>query len=194
MSELLNAWANEWTRINYQHNDIGCSNGAHSSKCWTTAQGEISKKYQRQKKGSFYDSGETDYLTLPYANIYTYFSLRAKCWLRGGVGGQFPRNFIMIQNNSVSTYLSTLGTRGFSLNQFLIVSGVPRSTQQDFTLGGSAPLSNSLSLYIPFSQKRHPFRIPSIEKWYPFATLSRRMHPFKLLQLHRLLNVNKSLT
>ena len=25
-------------------------------------------------------------------NINTYFSLRAKCWLRGGVGGQFPRN------------------------------------------------------------------------------------------------------
>ena len=22
----------------------------------------------------------------------SYFSLRAKCWLRGGVGGQFPRN------------------------------------------------------------------------------------------------------
>ena len=26
------------------------------------------------------------------ANIITYFSLRAKCWLGGGVGGQFPRN------------------------------------------------------------------------------------------------------
>ena len=25
-------------------------------------------------------------------NINTYFSLRAKCWLREGVGGQFPRN------------------------------------------------------------------------------------------------------
>ena len=25
-------------------------------------------------------------------NIKTYFSLRAKCWLRGGVGRQFPRN------------------------------------------------------------------------------------------------------
>ena len=79
------------------------------------------KSTNDRKKGSFYDSGETDYLTLPQANIYTYFSLRAKCWLRAGVGGQFPRNFIMIQNNSVSTYLSTLGTRGFSLNQFLIV-------------------------------------------------------------------------
>ena len=134
-----------------------------------------------KKTGSLYDSGETAHPPLPYANIYTYFSLRAKCWLRGGVGGQFPRNFIMIQNNSVSRYVSTLGTRGFSLNQFLIVSGVPRSTQQNFTLGGSAPLSNSLPLYITFSQKRHPFRIPSIEKWYPFATLSRTLHPFKLL-------------
>ena len=33
---------------------------------------------------------ETAHLPLPYANIITYFSLRAKCW--GGVGGQFPRN------------------------------------------------------------------------------------------------------
>ena len=33
---------------------------------------------------------ETAHLPLPYANINTYFSFRAKCWLRGGVGGQFP--------------------------------------------------------------------------------------------------------
>ena len=37
-------------------------------------------------------SEETVHLPLPKANINTYFSLRAKCWLRGGVGGQFPRN------------------------------------------------------------------------------------------------------
>ena len=30
------------------------------------------------------------------ANIITYFSLRAKCWLGGGVGGQFPRNIIIM--------------------------------------------------------------------------------------------------
>ena len=35
---------------------------------------------------------ETAHLPLPQANINTYFSFRAKCWLRGGVGGQFPRN------------------------------------------------------------------------------------------------------
>ena len=29
---------------------------------------------------------------LMLVNINTYFSLRAKCWLRGGVGGQFPGN------------------------------------------------------------------------------------------------------
>ena len=34
---------------------------------------------------------ETAHLPLPYVNINTYFSLRAKCWIRGGVGGQFPR-------------------------------------------------------------------------------------------------------
>ena len=33
---------------------------------------------------------ETAHLPLPKANINTYFSLRAKCWIRGGVGGQFP--------------------------------------------------------------------------------------------------------
>ena len=30
--------------------------------------------------------------TPPRNQHETYFSLRAKCWLRGGVGGQFPRN------------------------------------------------------------------------------------------------------
>ena len=32
------------------------------------------------------------YLPLPYANINTYFSLKAKRWFRGGVGEQFSRN------------------------------------------------------------------------------------------------------
>ena len=30
-------------------------------------------------------------LPLPSANINAYLSLLAKCWLRGGGGGQFPR-------------------------------------------------------------------------------------------------------
>ena len=34
----------------------------------------------------------TDHLPLPWASINTYFSLRAKCWLRGGAGVHFPRN------------------------------------------------------------------------------------------------------
>ena len=33
----------------------------------------------------------SDIRNLPSLNIITYFSLRAKCWLRGGVGGQFPK-------------------------------------------------------------------------------------------------------
>ena len=36
--------------------------------------------------------GEHAHLPLPEANINTYFSLRTKCWLRGGVGEHFPRN------------------------------------------------------------------------------------------------------
>ena len=34
----------------------------------------------------------TDHLPLPWVNNITYFSLWAKLWLRGGVGGQVPRN------------------------------------------------------------------------------------------------------
>ena len=34
---------------------------------------------------------ETVHLPLPQANIKTYFSLRAQCWLRRGIAGQFPR-------------------------------------------------------------------------------------------------------
>ena len=42
-----------------------------------------------------------DHLPLPKVNINTYFSLRAKCWLEGGVVGPFPRNlnkYILILN------------------------------------------------------------------------------------------------
>ena len=44
---------------------------------------------------------ETAHLALPYANINSYSSLE-KCWLRGGVGGQFPRNVVRPQNSSFS--------------------------------------------------------------------------------------------
>ena len=40
------------------------------------------------------DSWESDHPPLPLVNIITYFPLRANCWLREGVGGQFPRNLI----------------------------------------------------------------------------------------------------
>ena len=36
-------------------------------------------------------------LPFPKANINTYFSLGAKRWLRGGVGGQFPRNGVRVR-------------------------------------------------------------------------------------------------
>ena len=35
------------------------------------------------------------YLALSKANMNTYFSFSAKCWLRGGVGSQFPRNVLI---------------------------------------------------------------------------------------------------
>ena len=40
----------------------------------------------------FVAESKSAHLPLPQTNINTYFSLRAKCWLRGGVGGLFPRN------------------------------------------------------------------------------------------------------
>ena len=45
-------------------------------------------------------SGETAHLPLPLANINTYLSLGAKCWLREGVGGQLPRNPLLISFGS----------------------------------------------------------------------------------------------
>ena len=52
-----------------------------------------------------------------------------------------------------------------------LTTSPPPSTQQSFKRGGgggggSARRSNLLPLYMPFWQKRHPFGIPSIEKWY----------------------------
>ena len=41
-------------------------------------------------------------------------------------------------------------------------------TQKSFIQGGSASRSNPLPFYIPFLQKRHAFRIPSIGKGAPF--------------------------
>ena len=46
--------------------------------------------------GSLYVSWETAYLPLPQVNIKTYFSLRAKCWLRGGVGAKITRNVFVV--------------------------------------------------------------------------------------------------
>ena len=48
--------------------------------------GEV-RKFGRSKLGFW----ETAHLPLPQVNINTYFLLRAKGWIRGGVGGQFPR-------------------------------------------------------------------------------------------------------
>ena len=55
-----------------------------------TARDEVLLLIDRDKRSEHYTFLGTAYLPLP--NINTYFPLRAKCWLRGGVGGQFPRN------------------------------------------------------------------------------------------------------
>ena len=50
---------------------------------------------------------ETAQLPLPWANINTYFSLKAKCWLRRGVGGQFPRNVKWSQKPCIRFHIKT---------------------------------------------------------------------------------------
>ena len=61
-------------------------------------------KRKRRVKRDFW---ETVHLPLPKANINTYFSLRAKWWLRGRVGGQFPRNLIWCRSCCVPRHNST---------------------------------------------------------------------------------------
>ena len=39
---------------------------------------------------------ESAHLPLPWVNIKTCFTLRAKCWLRGGEGGQFHKNILYL--------------------------------------------------------------------------------------------------
>ena len=39
---------------------------------------------------------ETGQLPLPLLNVNICFSLGAKCWVQGGVGGQFPRNLLKL--------------------------------------------------------------------------------------------------
>ena len=61
-------------------------------------------KRKRRVKRDFW---QTAHLPLPKANINTYFSLRAKWWLRGRVGGQFPRNLIWCRSCCVPRHNST---------------------------------------------------------------------------------------
>ena len=67
-------------------------------------------------KGINWVSWVTDHLIpFPLVNINTYFSLRAKCWLMGGVGGQLP-------HPNWSFYVVILGSRlnGVWMNEIFI--------------------------------------------------------------------------
>ena len=50
--------------------------------------------------GIIISSWESANLPLPLANINAYFSLTAKCWLRGGVGGHFPSNVWRVEHTT----------------------------------------------------------------------------------------------
>ena len=66
---------------------------------------------------TLYVSGKLPTFPFPKPTLNTYFSLKAKCWLRGGVGGNIPRNvyndpiitpiFILYYRRSMSYSLCT---------------------------------------------------------------------------------------
>ena len=60
----------------------------------------------------FHSRGQQLYhLPLPQGNINAYLSLRAKCWLKGGVGGRFPRNLNWsVFGTPTPTWYTNMGT------------------------------------------------------------------------------------
>ena len=66
--------------------------------------------------------------------------------------------------------------------------GLGLVTQQTFIRGDSAPRSNPLPLYVPFSAEKVSFSpVPSIDRWCPFHNTQ-----FRILGILTLLNTNKS--
>ena len=66
--------------------------------------------------------------------------------------------------------------------------GLGSVTRQSFIRGGTAPRTNPLPFYIPFSAKKVPFSsVPSIDRWRPFHNTQ-----FRILGIFTLLNTNES--
>ena len=66
--------------------------------------------------------------------------------------------------------------------------GLGLVTRQSFIRGGTAPRSNPLPFYIPFSADKVPFSsVPSIDRWCPFHNTQ-----FRILGIFTLLNTNES--
>ena len=59
------------------------------------------KSYAQERENKWINLSflETAHLPLPEVIINTYFSFREKCWVRGGVGGEFPLKPKLIQTN-----------------------------------------------------------------------------------------------
>ena len=79
--------------------DVTLLNCHKSPFSFFSAQKSIHTEEKQQNLVSLYVSGKLP--TYPSHNpsiINAYFSLTAKCWLKGGVGGQFPRNVLWSQN------------------------------------------------------------------------------------------------
>ena len=59
--------------------------------------------------------------------------------------------------------------------------GLGSVTRQSFIRGGTAPRSNPLPFYIPFSAKKVPFSsVPSIDRWCPFHNPSSEFWVYSL--------------
>ena len=66
--------------------------------------------------------------------------------------------------------------------------GLGSVTRQSFIRRGTAPRSNPLPFYIPFSAKKVPFSsVPSTDRWCPFHNTQ-----FRILGIFTLLNTNET--
>ena len=72
----------------------------------------------RRNVGIILVSWEAAHPPLPWANIKTYFSLRAKFWRRGGVGGHLPWNMSWSQYDSKGLFTWSGGPRSSGVGFF----------------------------------------------------------------------------
>ena len=92
--------------------------------------------------------------------------------------------YTIVDTEKVPLLYTLYWKNGIPVTYLLLEICIPFSCCK-YTIFTSAPVSNPLPFYIPIpllTQKRYPFCIPYIEKWYPCHTPTlRTLHPFQLL-------------